>query len=302
MAIPLTPATDHEEEPGIEASLLMASGLALFWWLVVVLLIRPADLVAVWYEQKYVFTEVGSHVFNPYRLERFVNPPWAAVFLAPFALPPLEVAVLLQLCLYFCLLTLIIYKYGGNRTGVFLTLTSFMAMDNALELGIDWLPAIGLLMPPALSGVFLLVKPQIALGVGMTYTRRQILQGGVFMLIFLLVTLLIWGYWPDEMQSAVQRYTYDDQPTNPYNIAPSAVLPWPVSYLIGLTLGWTAFKRKDAALSILAWLFFVPYILFYSLLLHFAVLTVRLPLLAKIIYGALWLIYGGGALYVWLLR
>ena len=98
----------------------------------------------------------------------FANPPWTAALLAPFGLLPLELSALLQIGLYFAILTGVIYKFGGSFKTVLIVFTSFMALDSAIELNVEWLVALGLLVPAALSGPLLLVKPQIALGYGLS--------------------------------------------------------------------------------------------------------------------------------------
>ena len=80
-------------------------------------------------------------------------------------------------------------------------------------------------------------------------------------------------------------------------MAPLALLPAPVGVLIsfgiGIALAWIAFRRRDPVLSILAWLFFVPYIKIYSLLLPLALLAVRWPRFALLVSAVMWIVYGG---------
>lgn len=145
---------------------LLALALALMWWAFVYFVIIPRDQLIVWYDQAVDFTQVGHHLAEPYATPRFANPPWAAVLLFPFSQMPLALAVLVQLCLYFAILTGVIFKYGGGIHTVALTLTSFIAFQSTIELNIEWLVYLGLLLPPALSGPFLLIKPQNRLASG----------------------------------------------------------------------------------------------------------------------------------------
>ncbi len=157
-----------------------------------------------------------------------------------------------------------------------------------MELNIDWIVLLGLLVPPTWSGPFLLIKPQDALGVVITYRRRTILRMAAVTLGLLVVTLLIWGAWPPAMWNAIRAYSLGRS----FNLAPVSLMPWPLSIAIGLIMAFYAIRRRDRAVSILAWLFFVPYITLYSLLLPFALLTFKSARLALIISVVMWIVYG----------
>ena len=282
------------KESGLITSLIIAVFFAIVWWLIAVLLIQQIDSIPLWYDQKTDFTQVGKNLGNPYETPRFVNPPWTAIFLVPFTIFPLSVSVLIQLIIYFVLLAIIIHKYGGNTRGVLVTVSSFIAFDNALELNIEWLVLIGLLVPPFLSSIFILMKPQVALGFWLSYSVRQwlwLIFGGIILLI---ISLLTWGYWPDDMQAAILTYSIpDDEHFAQFNIAPSVLMPQILAWIIGLYMGIYAFMKRDPVWGIIAWLFFVPYVLFYTFLVYFALLTTKLPLLTTIITLSMWIIYGG---------
>src|SRR5689334_14249372 len=157
------------------AALMIALALAVVWWLVA-LIFRANNLATVWFDQGSNFTQVGYHIADPYQVKGFVDPPWTAILLAPFALLPLPLAVLIQLCLYFVIITAIIFKFGGNAKTVLLVLLTFIALDSALELNVDWLVYLGLLVAPAFSGPFLVIKPQDALGYWLTLKRHDFVR------------------------------------------------------------------------------------------------------------------------------
>jgi hypothetical protein len=260
---------------------------ALIWWLLAAYL-RGTGRIPVWYDQETTFLTAPFHITDPYALPRFMYPPWTAVLLAPLGLIQLHLAILLQACLYFVLLTLVIFKFRGNLRIVLLVLTSFIALDAVIELNLEWLICIGLLVPPAWSSPFLLIKPQDALGVMITYKRRDFIRTTLLGLLVVLVSLLLWGAWPLQSLKAIQTYTLGQS----FNLAPLALLPWFVSLAIGGYLAWRAYRKQDAPLAILAWLFFVPYIPLYSLLIPFAALAVRFPRVALIISVVMWAVYG----------
>lgn len=280
--------SDLIRSPSLRESLVFSQGLAIVWW-AVSLWFQALNVIPVWHDQRSTFTQLNGHLGNPYLVSGFVNPPWTAILLAPFGWLPLPLATLVQLCLYFAILTGVIFKFGGNRRTTLIALTSFVALDAALELNIDWLVCLGLLVPPAFSGPFLLIKPQNALGYWLSFKRRELVRALIVVLVLLIVSLIIWGLWPLQMLDAIRTNTLGRS----YNLAPSALLPWPVAVAIGLWLAWIAFKRRDPVLSILAWLFFIPYITLYALLLPLALFAIRYPRIGLLISAVMWIIYGG---------
>jgi hypothetical protein len=206
---------------------------------------------------------------------------------------PFDAATLTQACLFFGLLTLVIFKFGGGLRATLLAFTSFIALDSIIELNIEWLTCLGLLVPPALSGPFLLIRPQDGLGIWLTFKRRKLIRAIIVVLLLLLFSLIVWGLWPLQMAQPQQSISGLQQQIN---LAPSYHLSYPISAAIGILLALRAVRRRDPVFALLAWLFFVPYITLYGLLLHFAVLSIRFPRFALLISVTMWLIVGPVAL------
>src|SRR5512143_2537835 len=130
--------------PELRRALIVSQGLALFWWLVT-LWFGPAVHIVTWFDQSITFMQLPGHLADPYQVPRFVGVPWTGILLLPFGWLPLPLSVLIQLCLYFALLTGVIYKLGGNRRAVLIALASFVAFNATVEMNLDWLVCIGLL-------------------------------------------------------------------------------------------------------------------------------------------------------------
>ncbi len=275
-------------------ALLLAAILAVAWWRAG-LAFQAATGVPVWADQRTTFTRTLGHLSDPYPALAFPYVPWTAVLLAPFSLPPFEWSVLLQLLLYFGLLTAIVFKFGGGVGAVLLTLTSAIAFDTALEINIEWVVCLGLLVPRAWSGPLLLVKPQAALGYGLSFRWREMAWAGVVALLVGAASLVLWPGWPGQMAEDVRVNTLGDWGSR-INIAPSALLGAPLSWGIGLVLSWRAFRRKDAILGVLGWQFFVPYATLYGVMPAFALFAVRWPGMALVISLTLWALYADVAL------
>jgi hypothetical protein len=269
------------------AALLVSQVFAVGWWGMAVVM-RAHDLIPVWIDQQRIFRPATQHLADPFQVVFFANAPWTPVLLIPFNLLPLHLATLAQICLYFAILTAAIFKFGGSQKTVLIALSSFVAFDAALELNVEWLVALGLLVPQTWSGPLLLVKPQVAPGYVLSFTRRQLAYSGGLLLAVLLLSLAVWPGWPLHMRDAAAPLTGRD-----YNLAPMAFLTVFISPVIGAALAWRAIKRRDPIVGVLAGLFFVPYIAFYSLLIPFALAAVRWPRPALLVSGVMWLVYGG---------
>jgi hypothetical protein len=277
-------------------ALLASQALALVWW-GAALYIWSLNLIPVWIDQQRIFMPITQQIADPFQVVFFANPPWTAVLLAPFSWLPMPIAALAQACLYFAILTGIILKLGGQLNTVLIALTSFLAFDAVIELNVEWLVALGLLVPPTWSGPLLLVKPQVAPGYVLSFTRRQLVRSGLVVLAVVLVSLVIWPGWPLQMRDAAASLT-----GRSYNVAPMSLLSPVISLAVGAVIAWQAVRRHDAVIGVLAGLFFVPYIAFYSLFIPFTLSAVRWPRAALLVSIIVWMVYGGVLGYGLLLR
>lgn len=275
-------------------SLTVALLCALAWWLVA-LSVRSLDLIPVWYDQQTTFTRLGLSISDPYPVRNFMSAPWASILLIPFAFIPLEAAVLIQLALYYMLLAALIVRFGGGLRHTLIALTSFIAFDSALELNIEWLLVIGLLVPVRWSAPLLLVKPQVLLGYYFSQRPRDLLQAALVGAGVLLLSLLLWGWWPPQMLANIRTVS---PATTAHNLAPITLLPVPISILIGVGLAAWAYRKRDVLAGIAAWYFFVPYMTLYSLLILFALLAARWPRIALLVSVSMWLAYGGTLVFL----
>lgn len=271
------------------AKLLIAVVMALVWWSVVVLILKPLNALNVLTDQYGIFLPAGRMVQDPFQVPGYFNPPWTAALLLPFSWLPEPVAVLLQLVIYYVLITLIIHRFGGGRKAVLIALTSFVAFDSALELNIEWMICIGLLLPVRWSMPFMLVKPQTAFGYYLGVDWRKTLQAGLIAILFVGISLLIWPGWIARMIEQIQGGALT---ARIYNAAPMSIVGVPLSILIGLLIAWLAVRRHDPVLGIFAWVFFVPYLALYGMMLYMALLAVRWPRATLIVSLTLWLVYG----------
>lgn len=267
----------------------LAVGFAVLWWLVAMGL-QSTQAVHVLTDQTGIFMPAARSVANPYLVEGFFNPPWAALLLLPFGLLSLPLAALAQLVVYFVLLTLVIHKFGGDRRAVLIALTSFVALNSATELNAEWMVLIGLLVPERYSLPFLLIKPQTALGYFFSFSWREMVRAVLVALLFGVVALLLWGH---VLPTMIEQAGDAAAMSRPFNAAPMTLIGAPLSILLGVGIGFFALRRHDPILCILAWVFFMPYLALYGLLPHLALLGVRWYRVGLFVSLVLWVLFGG---------
>ena len=277
--------------PELKTMLLIALVMAVILW-GIAFQVRTHNLVLTWDDLIVSFSNSLSYLQRPYDTLNFYNPPWTHLFLIPFDPLPLELAALVHILLYCLLLTLVVRKFGGGKWALLLTLTSVLAVDMAIEINIDWLIYLGLLVPPAWSAPFLMVKPQAAWGYVLSFSRTEFLRATLVGAVVLGLSFIIWGNWPQALQAALAV----DEVNRMANTAPLNFLPvWAVvPFGIGLLI--YAFRKRDPLLCTLAGYCFVPYISVNSTLLIFALMATRWPRLMLFLSAVMWFILGSLAI------
>jgi hypothetical protein len=271
------------------------------WFLFGLYLLQHMETVRlkIWADQFETLLRAPQHLSNPYVLPRFVNPVYVPVFMLPFTLIPDQAAILIQLCLTTSLLAALIYKYQGNWRMLVLVLTCYIMFHVTTELNLDWLVFIGLLLPPTWSAPFLAAKPQLAYGVVLSFSRRNLIWFIVGGAALFLLTLIGWGWWPPLMLDAVRRTIGGAS----WNTALINILTPYVAIPVGLWFVWQGYRKHDPLLYIVAGFFFIPYTGFYSYILPFTIGTLRFPRWAFLLSILLWVVFGPVVIsFVWASR
>lgn len=282
----MTEASQKSQSPSLRTTLTISLLMALIWWIAVMLL-RQLDVLHVWTDQQDKFTRAASNFFDPYRgMSGFFSPPWAVIPLVPFEFMPLPLATLIQALIYFGLLGWIAHRYEIRLIGLIAVMASPLALDAVLELNIDWIAAIGLVVPPVFSPIFLAVKPQSFTGYIFTLTWQQIVRATSIMLVTILVSFLIWGV--DWLEGLYFEFSTRSLALNA-SLSLWAFMPI-VSISLGLALLAYASYRKDDVLKILSGAFFAPYLPTYTAIIPFLFLCIRYPRFGFYVNIGLWII------------
>lgn len=286
-------------------TLLLALAAAVLWWCFAVWLTLNTVPGTVWEDQRWTFLNVNLR--QPYQTPGFVNPPWTVLFLLPLQPFSLGGGVMLQLIIFFVCLVGLIHRFGGKTPfwTMLIVVTSPLALDNAIELNIDWLVCLGLLVPPAYSAPLLLVKPQLALGYLLSFKWEDLIRWLMVLLITITLSLMIWGNWlPAWVRNitTILRLAVNMAPMSWAGTIPALVLCG-LLMILAFRHAYQMQRQQDAPqptekhrlhppdalLSILAGMCLVPYLATYSALLPLTLIAIRYPRLALVISLALWL-------------
>lgn len=203
------------------------------------------------------YRPAALHVWNfesPYLVKIFHSPPWTVIPLIPLALLPVQVGFAINFSLSMAATAYTAYRMGAKPLVILALLLSYPILFMAAYGQIDWLVYLGFLMPPQLGLFFVLIKPQVSIGLVLFWGIEAFRLGGIKQVIrvFLPVTLalglsfLFFGNWFQSSLTEIDRG---------FNAS-----FWPQSIPIGLVLLYRALRKKDAHLSISTSPFLSPYL------------------------------------------
>ncbi len=204
------------------------------------------------------------HGRSPYGVKVFYAAPWSLIPLIPFAALPYEISnVGIFLC-GLCAFAYIAYKLNAKPVGMILFLLSAAVVGCLLNGNIEWMPLLGLVLPPPVGLIFAATKPQVGIGI-MIYWFFHIYQTKgmwetvkAFLPLALLTLLSFWmyGFWI----SGFQR-TLEQSQASPFDYNLSV---WPHGIFAGLWLLYKAIQNKNIRAATAASPFLSPYALQYT--------------------------------------
>jgi len=190
----------------------------------------------------------------------YAGAPWGLIPLIPLAILPENLGRGLLF-----VLSLTAFAYSALHLGAKpIALGAFLAsppvLHCLLNANLDWMPLLGFVIPPQWGLFFLAVKPQMGSVVAVYWLVEAWRKGGLrevlkliapFTLVFLL-SLLIYGLWPQNILAAKYFTTY-------WNAS-----LWPASIPVGLALVVAAIRRRNARFAMAASPCLSPHVLFHS--------------------------------------
>ena len=198
---------------------------------------------------------------SPYAIP-FNYTPWALLPLAPLALLPPRVGSTILVIASPLISSLIAYKLGAKPLPIIFFAFSSPVIHNAFNINIDWMPALGLLMPPQIGLFFVLIKPQAGIGVAIFWFfeawQKDRINGviKIFWPVTLayLISFALYGFWPFTGAKTTIELAHQYGDAN--------LFPWAVPF--GIALLFYAFRKKLQTLSISASPLLSPYVTMQS--------------------------------------
>lgn len=208
------------------------------------IVIRPAVEAFLQGQNPYLVGEGFHKVYEPF---------WAFLFLSPFALLPFWAGRILLFAVSLVTFFVSAIKLGARPYQAALFILS-AAVAGCLNNGnLDWLVTMGLWMPPTFGLFFVLIKPQVGIGIAIFWAVAAWRDGGIrqVLRVFLPVTaayllsFALYGFWP------LQLLGMHDNPDN------MSAFPWVLP--IGLFLLWRALADHESRLAMFVGPLFAPY-------------------------------------------
>ncbi|HZW04891.1 MAG TPA: hypothetical protein VFF68_13240 [Anaerolineaceae bacterium] len=210
--------------------------------------LRPATL-AVWAGQ------------SPYELTLPLpvsNPPWTFLLLTPIALLPADWGASLIFTLYIFSMGCLAYRMQMKPIGLAAFLMSAVVYSGAANGQINFISALGILMPAPLGLLFVLTKPQVGLAVALFWGVEAFRTGGMRKLLLtfapvtlaLLLSFAVYGFWPLHALQ-FQAFAWN-----------TSLFPW--SLVPAAALFYWALKRRDIRFALPVSPMLSPYLAFHS--------------------------------------
>ncbi len=115
---------------------------------------------------------------NPYSMRGFVNPAWVLLLLSPLSILPDNVGQAVLSTMNLGTVAFVARRLGASRIAIAFFVLAPGTLFSLVYGNLDWIPLLGLVMPPSLGLFFVLVKPQMGIGVAAYWLVEAWRQGG----------------------------------------------------------------------------------------------------------------------------
>ncbi len=218
---------------------------------------------------------------SPYGVTGFFNPPWALIPLIPIAILPIRLGRAILLTTAILSFSYLLHRLGAKRLSIVFILLSPPVLHGILNGNIDWLAMLGLVLPPYIGLLFIMIKPQIGVAVAAFWVFEAWHEGrwrGLLLLLWPSIVLsglsiVLFGHWYLRARVEVDLWW-------------NASL-WPMSIPVGLALLTSALRKRDIRYAIGASPCLSPYVLFHSWSVALVAISNSLPELITSVLG-LW--------------
>lgn len=235
------------------------------------------------------FFPLSRALLDPYSIKTFNYPPWTSIFFIPFRLFSENTGAYINACLNILVVGALVMKRKGDLLALVLTLTSYPFMALLANGNVEWIPALGFILQNAWGVPFVLVKPQSGFLAMVAWFQRSgnKIKFLIPISVVMLLSFVVWGNWIQSMFNSVQYMNLLQGDLYQYNLS---LFPWTIP--VGLGLVYYIFKYKPVEIEIpgiLATLCFFPYFASQSLIILYALISVKHRRIALILWPLSWI-------------
>jgi hypothetical protein len=195
---------------------------------------------------------------NPYDYG-LQNPVWVLFPLIPFALLPTKLGAALMMTSGFFVYGFVANRFGLKWWTIIIFLFSPMVITGSTGGNIDWIVALGFLLPAQIGLFFLILKPQLTIGYiifllfeGWHQGRyREVAKTFIPVTLALISTFILWGFWP------VRDYGYQIADNGNGSLFPAA-------FPIGTVLLFHALRSRNPKPAMISSVFLTPYLTYHG--------------------------------------
>ena len=198
------------------------------------------------------------HGRSPFNVDGFYHAPWSLIPLIPLAVLPEPIGRALLLLISLASYAYVSYKLGAKPLAIVFLLISPPVLHLVLNGNLDWMAAIGFILPPQWGLFFIAIKPQMGIAVAPFWLIEAWRRGGVKLVLetftpflaVLLLSFVMFGLWPLSVTRATELWW-------------NASL-WPVSIPVGLALFAASIRKRKIEYAMAASPCLSPYVLVHS--------------------------------------
>jgi len=199
------------------------------------------------------------HGQSPYGDSIFYAAPWAVIPLIPFALMPYEIGRWCVFILGLLAFAYTAFKLGAKPIPMVIFLTSAAVIGNLNNGNIEWMPLLGFVLPPWLGLIFVMIKPQVGIGIAIYWLFEAWRKEGIKQVIktfspvigLFLISFWLYGLWPLRFRTTLSA-SVDNMSL------------WPNGIFIGLVLLVYAIRKNEKRAAMASGPFLAPYVLQFT--------------------------------------
>jgi hypothetical protein len=191
---------------------------------------------------------------SPYTVAGYHNAPWTLIILAPLALLPDKIAAAVTSMLHPIIISLIVFRFGAKPLQALMIAFSGPSVLAMIKINYEWVPLLGLVLPPWLGLFFITTKPQTAGMLAIYWLFDSWQRGGIYDVIktfspisvITLLSFVVYGPWLFESGDLLSKH---------YN---TSIFPWGIP--VGLVVLVYSIIRKNKEVSVAASPLLSPYV------------------------------------------